>query len=304
MATKKISVELLDLEDTRVEDSVVTVRLRCDSRTLSRLLEQSREDPGAESRPRRRLGKRSFRKYWKKLDPSRRLGLLAVAWYLDQAGLPLFRRADLDRLIEFLPEDQRPHLNQRTLIHLARKGWLERTRRGVYTLGEEGRSLMAELEDERREARRKTTRSRSRSARSEDRRDHPRIDGVSLFLREVPSATIWLKTLLCAYFLRRYCGIEEFDREMIEACFRRTRGHRVPSSLPTVLSQVLVRQQGSLESSDKRGFFRLTPDEYERLADQVYVKAAEKKLARSRKPVEGVDEDEPAESSAPRRASA
>jgi DNA-binding PadR family transcriptional regulator len=159
---------------------------------------------------------------------------------------------------------------------------LERRRRAVYALSQLGRSTFETHERERSDRRRRAGRKASSRRQARPLRRLPCLDGVSLFLRQLNSSTIAHKVLVCAYFLRRYCQRQEFDRELVAACFRRSRGQQVPSSLSTVLSQVLSRRLGVIVPVDQRGFYRLTEAGYEGLQRKAYVLAAERKLLRSR----------------------
>jgi len=181
-------------------------------------------------------------------------------------------------------------------MHLSKRGLAKRLKRGVYELTEEGLRSVSELEEQR--AERRKQRKRRRAIQNTP---VPELHGVSRFLRSIPSSTMWLKTLLCAYYLRKYCGMHEFNREMIEACFRRARGQLVPRSLPTLLSQTLSKKLGYLCSGSRRGWYVFDEASFLEFSTRPYVQNAERRIARLIGPV---DEDAREASNRGERASA
>ncbi|MDF1666655.1 MAG: hypothetical protein P1V97_33205 [Planctomycetota bacterium] len=271
-------------------DSWVTVTVRGDRTTIERLLGDTLASVKVTTRKVHRKPSKStgpkdsskkFRDFWRKLQPGRRKGLLAAACFLHKTGHQLFCRSEIEHLLSFLSDKERPILSQRSLIHLARRGFIERKKRGVYAVQPSGLACIEEISNQRERKRPKRQKKVVKTIQTTIR-----LDGISPFLRSVPSSTLWLKTLLCGYFLRRYCGVEEFNREMIASCFRRVRGLHVPGSLPAVLSQVLFKQYGYIEPRDSRGFYTITDEAFEDLQTRAYVLAAERKLDRIRSPVD------------------
>lgn len=283
-------IEVRGLNPNEESDSRVTVTVRGDRAAIEQLLGDVLESSGDhQAKPKRRAvsgGKtkdtgKKFRDFWRKLQPGRRKGLLAAACFLHDSGQQLFCRSELEHLLSSLSDNERPTLSQRSLIHLARRGFIERKKRGVYAVKSAGLACIEEVWKQRERKRPKKQKKAVKTVQAK-----LRLDGISPFLRSVPSSTLWLKTLLCGYFLRRYCGVEEFNREMITACFRRVRGLHVPGSLPAVLSQVLFKQYGYIEPREARGFYTLTEEAFEDLQTRAYVLAAERKLDRIRSPVD------------------
>lgn len=182
--------------------------------------------------------------------------VLAAGFYLmRERGFDAFSRADLDEVLGAL--DPARVVSSGTLVHLAKRGWLERARRGVYRLTRRAIDRVESL----------------RRLEAAQPADPPRVEppplpsifGVSRFLREVPTARKWRRALLVAYFLHEHCGIAEFDRRLLEACFKRVRGVDLPGSLGALLSQVLTRQRRLLERGSRRGSYRLTASALEEL---------------------------------------
>jgi hypothetical protein len=300
MGTEESTFEVVDIQNhssaQEGDKELVTLTVRGDRALLERLLRNllpegeskvrvSQTDLVEKEKRIRDPGKR-FRDYWKKVQPGRRKGLLAAACFLHQSGHEYICRAELEHLLAFLSAKERPLLSQRSLIHLARCGYIERRKRGVYIVKDEGLQV---IEAMRERQRRKRSASPKRAVRSAAQA--PRLDGISPFLRSVPSSTLWLKTLLCAYFLRRFCGVEEFNREMLVSCFKRVRGLQAPGSLPAVLSQVLFKQYGYIAPCKTRGFYTITAESMADLRERPYVRSAERKLERIRPPVDEADEN-------------
>jgi hypothetical protein len=294
MATKNSAIEVVEFRPVASDQgsssaNLVTVTVRGDRALLERLLQSSFIDAQElcdheQANTSVKAGRddcKAFRDFWRRTQAGRRKGLLASAAFLHNSGNKLFCRTDLERLLSFLPEKDRPPHSQRTLIHLASRGYLERRKRGVYSIRPKGLECIESL-------RKRSHRKRSKKARRvvQSPLKMPRLDGISPFLRSVPSSTLWLKTLLCAYFLRRYCGVGEFNRELLTACFKRVRGLRVPGSLPAVLSQVLFKQYGYISPCEGRGYYTITEETFADLKQRSYVLGAERKLDRIRSTVD------------------
>ncbi len=174
--------------------------------------------------------------------------VLAAGFYLTrERGFEAFSRRDLQGVLGAL-EPARA-VSSGTLIHLTKRGWLERVRRGVYRLTRRAQDRIESLQ--RLEA------AQPAPARVEPAL--PSIIGLSRFLREVQATRKWRRVLLVAYFLHEHCGIAEFDRRLLEACFKRVRGVDPPGSLGALLSQVLFKQRRLLERGTRRGSYRLAP---------------------------------------------
>ncbi len=188
------------------------------------------------------------------LSPAATAVLAAGFYLMRERGFDAFSRADLDEVLGAL-EPARA-VSSGTLVHLAKRGWLERARRGVYRLTRRAVDRVDSL----------------RRLEAAQPADAPRVEpplpsifGVSRFLREVPTARKWRRALLVAYFLHEHCGIAEFDRRLLEACFKRARGVDAPGSLGALLSQVLTKQRRLLERGSRRGSYRLTAAALEEL---------------------------------------
>jgi len=179
--------------------------------------------------------------------------VLAAGYYLTQErGFEAFTRADVARVFAALPDaaEERRTVKSGTLGHLAKKGWLERVRRGCYQLGRRGVDRIASLAE---------IAPRPLPKGSRPAAALPSLNGLSRFLREVPANRKWRRVLLVAYFLQEHCGIEEFDQRLIAACFQRLRGVDAPGSLPSLISQVLYKRRGLLERGSRRGVYQLSP---------------------------------------------
>jgi hypothetical protein len=177
--------------------------------------------------------------------------ILAAGYYLTKLrGFEAFTRQQLADVYQALPSAARPQRPTKTphLVHLARKGWLERVRRGSYRLSQRGQDRIESL---RQLGPRPLPRPKPAT-------QLPTLTGLSRFMREVPANRKWRRVLLVAYFLHEHCGVEEFDQRLIAACFQRLRGHDVPGSLPALISQVLHKRHGLVERGSRRGNYRLT----------------------------------------------
>lgn len=251
------------------DDSTVTIRCDADAffahaDEIRRLLMGEEENNSRElALPDLALPKtpRTFNEAWSELalsssESTRRYGpnlsrkgalILAAGHYLTrERGLSGFTCAELQAAVATLPEPE--HVQGSQLVYLCRREWLERVRRGVYRLSSRAAERVESL--------RSVSARPPASARSEPAL--PSILGLSRFLRAVPTAHKWRRTLLVAYFLQEHCGIEEFDHRLIAACFNRLRGSKAPGSLPSLVSQQLFRRRGLLERGSKRGLYRLT----------------------------------------------
>lgn len=214
---------------------------------------------------------------------------LAAGYYLTRLrGLEAFTRSDLARVLAAAGRpDDLP-----ALPHLARRGWLERARRGAYGLT---RKAIARVESLRNLARRP-----ARTAAAQP--PAPRTSGLSRFLREVPAVRKWRRVLLVAYFLREHCGVAELDQDLLRAAFRRARGVEAPGSLGGLMSQVLCKRHGLLERGARRGSYRLTAKALEDLANDPRVARADA-VHRAQAARDEGDEGDPGEQGAPSLAS-
>lgn len=230
----------------------------------------------------------AFRAFWRAIDPSVRASrdlskkntaVLAAAFYLTrERGFQTVTREDLARRVGALALDpaaadpeassaaRRVSLTNATLVHLVRRGWLERVRRGAYRPTRRALDRVASL--------------RALEAHEPVRlhrppTDLPRLTGLSRFLREVPTTRKWRRVLLVAYFLHEHGATPEFDARLIAACFQRARGVDAPGSLPALISQVLFKRQGLLEKAGPRGTYRLTPRALEDLRRSARVAQAD-----------------------------
>jgi len=236
------------------DDGTITLRCNADAffahaNTIRQLLTGADEEEPTGDTP--------FTSFWGEVFPERRARrssdlsgpnaeLLAVGYYLTrERGFEAFTRGDLQALLGTLepPRD----VATGTLIHMARRGWLERVRRGAYRLT---RRAFDRIESLRQLEARPAAQARAEPA-------LPSIIGLSRFLREVPANRKWRKVLLVAYFLSEHCNIEEFDARLLSACFKRVRGTDVPGSLPSLISQTLYKRHGVLERGSKRGRYAL-----------------------------------------------
>jgi hypothetical protein len=232
--------------------------------------------PGHSPRP-----EEEFVPFWREVLPpestlpSRDLSLsgtelLVAGYFLTQMrGFEVFTRADLNRLFEALPTDDSSaatpadaaqaathRASTGSLIHLHRRGWLERVRRGAYRLSRRALDRVSSLQELRRQP---------PAQGKAPLPSVPNITGLSRFLREVPANRKWRRVLLVAYFLLEHCGIEEVDHRLLAACFQRLRGMDVPGSLPALISQVLYKRHGLLERGTRRGMYRIAPLALEQL---------------------------------------
>ena len=243
-----------------------TVTLRCDAdaffahaNKIRGLLAGRGAEPAAEDDER-------LAEFWSTVVPAERRKrsrdlsvrggeVLAACFYLTrERGFDAVTRGDLERVLERAGAER--GLGRGTLGHLGRRGWLDRVGRGVYRLSQRG---IDRVESWRRLAARPTPAPRNEPV-------LPSIIGLSRFLREVAAARQWRRVLLVAYFLREHCGTEEFDRRLLEACFKRIRGVDAPGSLAAILSQELCKRRKLVERGSRRGTFRLTAAAVEELA--------------------------------------
>lgn len=247
-----------------------------------------------------------FRKFWKAVKPPTKHAIVTMACFLEQENQIEFRREDFEALHWFVPKNvTKPKQNQ--LTRLAKEGYLERKRQGVYALTDKGRAVVQDCRSRNSGSRNgsengsqngslagslngRSKRAQGKASKSKDMAQRGlSLKGISRFLRTVPSATLRVKVLLSAYFLRRYCGVIDFNKSDISACFQRTRGLTVPSSLSTILSQVLLRREGVLTSADKRGHYRMTNICYQTLREKRFVQEAEARLEGVREPLTSND---------------
>lgn len=193
---------------------------------------------------------------------------LVAGYYLTRLrGFEAFTRGHVDSILAAVPGAGLRPASAAALTHLARRGWLERTRRGAYALTRRGVDRVESLRAlARRPAR---TKPEPRAA------TLPRTAGLSRFLREVPAARKWRQVLLVAYFLHEHCGVQEFDHDVLRAAFRRARGIEAPGALAGVISQVLCKRHGLLERGARRGTYRLTARALEDLREQPRVARAD-----------------------------
>lgn len=205
-------------------------------------------------------------------DLSRRAEqVLAATWHLTcQRGFPACGAADVERILALM-EPGAPRAGG-ALVHLARLGWVERVRRGRYSLTRRAQDRMAGLLEE---APHERKRRRPRRRPAAEPTPLPDLSGLSRFLREVPTTRKWRRVLLVAYFLRAHCGVEEFDQRLIAGCFRRLRGMPAPGSLPALISQVLHKRHGLLERGSARGQYRLSEAALEELRQDPRVAEAD-----------------------------
>ncbi|MCO5171396.1 MAG: hypothetical protein M9894_34265 [Planctomycetes bacterium] len=187
---------------------------------------------------------------------------LVAGYYLTRVrGLEAFTHADLSRVLGAAGRPERPP----ALPHLARRGWLERARRGAYALSRRAVGRVESLRDLARRPGRPTA----------AQPPAPRTSGLSRFLREVPAVRKWRRVLLVAYFLREHCGVAELDQDLLRAAFRRARGVEAPGSLGGLMSQVLCKRHGLLERGTRRGSYRLTARALEELGKDPRVARAD-----------------------------
>jgi hypothetical protein len=242
-----------------------TVTLRCDAdaffahaNTIRRLLTGA--TPDEEQAEAGALEPSEIEALWQRLFPvgvptrgediSRRgLGILAAGYYLTQErGFQAFTRSDVQQVLDARGGEPQ-QIKAGTLVHLAKRGWLERVRRGAYRLARRAVDRLETLQ----------RRDQQPSALPPPRARLPRLSGLSRFLREVPTSRKWRRVLLVIYFLQEHCGVEELDHHMVAAVFQRLRGVDAPGSLSALMSQTLARRHGLLEKAGGRGNYRLTP---------------------------------------------
>ncbi|MGE0709613.1 MAG: type IV toxin-antitoxin system AbiEi family antitoxin domain-containing protein [Planctomycetota bacterium] len=232
------------------------------------------------ARPRKAHEPRPFGELWAELAPHKRWGrdlspkgalALAAGYYLTrERGFTAFTCADLLPILASLPAPQAVQGSQ--LVYLCRRGWLERVRRGAYRLSQRAVDRVESVRE---------VSALPPAATPKVEPPLPNLIGLSRFLKAVPSARKWRRTLLVAYFLQEHCGVPEFDHHLLAACFKRLRGVETPGSLASLLSQHLHKRQGLLERGTKRGMYRLTETAREELRREARVAKADA-LHRSR----------------------
>lgn len=195
--------------------------------------------------------------------------VLVAGYYLTRLrGFEAFTRADVERALATAPHAALPRpVSAAALTHLARRGWLERTRRGAYALARRGLDRVESL--------RALAHRPARPLAPATAAAPPRTSGLSRFLREVPANRKWRRVLLVAYFLHEHGGVEEFDQDVLRAAFRRARGVDAPGSLGGLISQVLCKRHGLVERGARRGSYRLTERTLEDLRAQPRVARAD-----------------------------
>lgn len=240
-----------------------TITLRCDADAFFAHADEIRRllaapAPSATGRPPDADDAEQVRAFWASALPDGARGsrdlsaagaaILVAGYYLTRLrGFEAFTRADVERVLAAAGHPG--PVAAAALTHLARRGWLERSRRGAYVLARRGLDRVDSL----RALARRPARPRAVAP-----APPPRTSGLSRFLREVPATRKWRQVLLVAYFLRVHGGVEEFDQEVLRAAFRRARGVDAPGALGGLISQVLCKRHGLVERGSRRGSYRLT----------------------------------------------
>ena len=198
---------------------------------------------------------------------ARALELLATGHFLNRhEGAPSFARVDLTQLLQLLP-GERAAVASSSLSQLARRGFLERVRRGSYRLTPRAHALVLQVGRHTPPVDAPTTPPADADARD-----------LALFLRSVPTSRKWRRVLLVAYFLHTHRDTETFDKHTISHWIERLPGLDVPGSLPALISQVLCKRHRVLERAGARGRYRLAPQALDALRNDPDVADADARL--------------------------